>query len=140
VILLPVAVLLHQIEEWFGGFPAWATIILGSEISPERFLSVNALGLAIFVVGTLAALLSPHMAWLGVSLAALIGLNGVLHAFASLATESYSPGTITGLLLFVPLSALLLRSSARRLSRAAFAGSVVFGVLVHALATFSALQ
>ncbi len=140
VILLPLALLLHQVEEWFGGFPAWASTLLGSEITPERFLLINALGLAVFVVGALAARLSPQMAWFGVSLAALVGLNGVLHGLASLSTGSYSPGTVTGLLLYIPLSAIVLRSSAGRLSRPVFTGSVVFGVLVHALATFSALQ
>jgi hypothetical protein len=139
VILLPIALLVHQIEEWFGGFPAWAAAILGSEISSERFLLINALGFALFVVGALAALLSPRMAWLGVSLAALVGLNGVLHGFASIAAGSYSPGTVTGLILYLPLSIFLLRSSARRLSRAVFTGSVLFGVLAHALATLSAL-
>ena len=139
VILLPIAFLLHLAEEWFGGFPAWASTFLGSEISTERFLLINALGFALFVVGTLVALLSPHMAWFGVSLAALVGLNGVLHGLASLVAGSYSPGTVTGLLLYIPLSAILLRSSAGRLSRAVFAGSVLFGVLVHAFATFFAL-
>lgn len=50
-----------------------------------------------------------------------------------------SAGTLTGLLLFIPLSAVLLWSSAGRLSRPAFVASVLFGILVHALATVSAL-
>ncbi len=140
VILLPIAALLHIAEEWFGGFPAWASIILGSEISPERFLLINAVGFALFVVGTLAARLSPHMAWCAVSLASLVGLNAVLHGLASLVAGSYSPGTVTGLLLYIPLSAFLLRSFAGRLSKAVFVGSVLFGILVHALATLSALS
>lgn len=140
MILLPVAVLLHIVEEWFGGFPAWASTVLGTEISPERFLLINAIGFAIFVVGALAALLSPHMVWFGVSLAALVGLNAALHGLASLIVGSYSPGTVTGLLLYIPLSAILLRSSASQLPRAVFVGSVLFGILVHALATFSALR
>jgi len=140
VILLPIVLLLHIAEEWFGGFPAWSAAILGSEISPERFLSINALGLVIFVIGTLAALLSPQMAWFGVSLAALVGVNGVLHGLASLVAGSYSPGTVTGVLLYIPLSAILLRLFSDLLSRPVFAGSVLFGVLLHAVATFSALQ
>ncbi len=79
------------------------------------------------------------MAWCGVSLAALIGLNALLHGLASLVTGSYSPGTVTGLLLYLPLSAILLRSAAGRLPRPAFVGSLLLGVLVHALATSAAL-
>lgn len=140
VILLPIAILLHIAEEWLGGFPAWSAVILGSEISSERFLLINTVGMAIFIVGTLAALASPQMAWFGVSLAALVGLNAGLHGLASLATGSYSPGTVTGLVLYIPLSVVVLRSSAGRLSRAGFAGAVVFGVLVHAAATLLALS
>ena len=73
VILPPLAVLLHQVEEWFWGFPAWISATLDTNLSPERFLSVNTLGLMIFFVGSLAAFLSPHMAWFGVSLATLVG-------------------------------------------------------------------
>ena len=140
VILLPVAVLLHQVEEWFWGFPAWISATFDTNLSPERFLGVNALGLAIFVVGALAAFLSPYMTWVGVSLATLIGVNGLLHSIFSLVTGSYSPGTVTGLLLYIPLSVLLLRSSAGRLPRAVFAGAVVIGLLLHAFATLSALS
>ncbi len=139
VALLPAAVLLHQLEEWFWGFPAWVSAALGRELTAERFLLVNAVGLALFVAGSLAARGSPRMAWIGVSLAALAGLNGLLHPVASLVAGSYSPGTVTGLLLYVPVSVLVLRSSAARLSKAVFAGAVAVGILVHALATYSAL-
>lgn len=140
VILLPIAVLLHQVEEWFWGFPAWISATLDTSLSPERFLSVNTLSFMIFVVGALAVFFSPHMAWFGVSLATLVGVNGLLHGILSLVAGSYSPGTVTGLLLYVPLSAILLRSLARRLSRPVFVGAVVFGILLHGLATVSALR
>lgn len=139
-ILLPIAVLLHQVEEWFWGFPAWFSATLDTNLSPERFLSINALGLLIFVVGTLAAFFSPHMAWIGVSLATLVGVNGLLHGILSLVEGSYSPGTVTGLLLYVPLSAFLLRSLVRWLSRPVFVGAVVLGILLHGLAALSALS
>lgn len=136
-VLLPVATLLHQAEEWFGGFPAWSAAILGSEIPAERFLAVNAFGLLLFVVGALAAVLSPQMAWCAVSLATLVGVNGVLHVVASLVAGSYSPGTATGLLLSVPLCIILLRSAAGRMSRPVMVGAVLLGILVHAVGTLA---
>lgn len=137
--LLPVVTLLHQAEEWFGGFPAWSAAILGSEIPAGQFLSVNAFGLLLFIVGTMAAVLSPRMAWCAVSLATLLGVNGVLHAVASLVAGSYSPGTASGLLLSVPLCVMVLRSAAGRMSRAAMVGAVLLGILVHAAATLASL-
>lgn len=137
-ILLPPAFLLHLVEEWLGGFPAWTLIALGNEVSPERFVLLNATALLLFGIGTLAAFHCARMAWFAASLAALVGLNGVLHTLATLGLGYYSPGTVTGVLLYLPLSAIVLRSSAALLPRAVFAGSVVFGVLLHGIAALLA--
>jgi len=137
-ILLPVALLLHQAEEWFGGFPEWVLLATGSGITPQRFLLINAVGFLLFLVGTLAAFLDSRMAWIVVSLAALVGFNALLHSVATVVVGSYSPGTATGLLLNLPLSVAVLRSSAATLPLSGFIGAVVLGVLLHGLATVTA--
>jgi len=80
-----------------------------------------------------AAYFYPRMAWFSASFAALLGLNGLLHTLATLGLGLYSPGTVTGLLLYLPLSAIVLRASATQLSRTIIANSVLFGVLIHSL-------
>ena len=137
-ILLPIAFPLHFAEEWFGGISAWTLTALGNEVSPERFLLINVPAFLLFVIGTLAAFHNPRMAWFVASLAALFGLNGVVHTLATLGLGQYSPGTVTGLLLYIPLSVIVLRSSAARLSRATFVRSVLLGVLLHGLVSFLA--
>ena len=137
-LLLPVAFLLHLAEEWFGGISAWTLIALGNEISPERFMLINGIVFPIFVAGTVAAYFYARMAWFSASFAALLGLNGLLHALATLGLGLYSPGTVTGLLLYLPLSAIVLRASAVQLSGIVFASSVLFGVLTHGLISFLA--
>ncbi len=137
-LLLPVAFLLHLAEEWFGGISAWTLIALGNEISPERFMLINGVAFPIFVAGTVATYYFPRMAWFSASFAALLGLNGLLHTLATLGLGLYSPGTITGLLLYLPLSAIVLRASATQLSGTVFASSVLFGVLIHGLISFLA--
>jgi len=137
-LLLPVAFLLHLAEEWFGGISAWTLIALGNEISPERFVLINGIAFPIFVAGTVAAYFYPRMAWFSASFAALLGLNGLLHTLATLGFGTYSPGTITGLLLYFPLSVVVLRASATQLSRSVFTSSVLFGVLFHGLISFLA--
>ena len=139
-LLLPVAFLLHLAEEWFGGISAWTLIALGNEISAERFLFINGIAFPIFVAGTVAAYYYPRMAWFSASFAALLGLNGVLHALATLGLGLYSPGTVTSLLLYLPLSVVVLRASATELSRSVFASSVLFGVLIHGLISFLAFM
>ncbi len=137
-LLLPVAFLLHLAEEWFGGISAWTLIALGNEISPERFVLINGIAFPIFVAGSVAAYYFPRMAWFSAFFAAMLGLNGVLHTLATLGLGLYSPGTVTGVLLYLPLSVVVLRASATQLSRSVFASSVLFGVLIHGLISFLA--
>jgi hypothetical protein len=138
-LLLPIVLVLHQAEEWFGGFPEWTRFALGDGVEPQQFLLINAAGFLLITFWTLAAFQAPGMAWIVASLAALLGLNGVLHAFASVLVGRYSPGTATGLLLSLPLSVAVLRSSAHRLPRMQFVGAIMAGFLLHGLVTFLAL-
>ena len=138
--LLPIAYLLHLAEEWFGGISAWTLLALGNEISAERFILINGIALPIFVAGTVAAFFSPRMAWFSAAFAAMLGLNGVLHTLATLGLGLYSPGTVTGLILYIPLSVIVLKSSFTQLSRTTFASSVLFGVFFHGLIAFLAFR
>ena len=140
VLLVPVAVFAHQLEEWFGGFVPWLNEFLGAGVTPEQFLSVNAIGLLLFVAGSVAAASLPSAAWIAGSFATLMGLNGLLHLAGSLVSGSYSAGAVTGLLLFLPLSVAILRALWRELPGAVFVASVLGGVLFHAFATFTALS
>ncbi|MFQ5349213.1 MAG: HXXEE domain-containing protein [Thermoanaerobaculia bacterium] len=92
VLLLPIAVFVHQVEEWFGGFVPWVDEVVGYSITPEQFLAVNAVGLLLFTGGILAAASAPGAIWLAGAVAALAGVNGVAHIVASLVFGSYSPG------------------------------------------------
>lgn len=139
-LLLPLALILHQVEEWFGGFPAWTGTVLGDGVSAERFVAINSVGLVLFTVGTLAAWRNAGAAWLVVSFAALLAVNGVLHTLATLRWGLYSPGTITGLLVSLPLGIVVLRRSARRLPKPVFVRAILFGVLFHVAVTATALS
>ena len=138
-LLLPVVLLLHQAEEWFGGFPEWTSVAVGNGVEPEQFLLINAVGLVLFTVWTLAAFRERRMAWIVASLATLLGLNGVLHAVASILVGRYSPGTATGLLLSLPFSVFVLRAAVAGLPRVQVVGAIIAGVLFHGVVTFLAL-
>jgi hypothetical protein len=137
-IWLPLVFLIHLGEEWFTGFTDWTTIALGAEISIERFLTINASAFLIFVAGTFAAFRHAAMAWFISSLAALLVLNGALHTLATVGYGFYSPGTITGLLLYVPLGLLVLRHERSRLKPQIFRRAVVLGIVLHGLVAFLA--
>lgn len=137
VILLPVAVALHIVEAWFGGFIDWARLVLDVNIEAERFLAINMIGLVLFATGCTFAYREPRAAWIGVSLAALVGVNAIAHTVLSVFVGEYSPGTITGLLLYVPMSIIIIRWAAAHLSRGVAGGSILFGVGIHAVATLT---
>ena len=138
MILLPVAFALHVVEEWFGGLIDWARLELDLNIDAERFLAINTIGLFLFVIGCAFAYREPRAAWIGVSLAALVGVNAIAHTVLSVFVGEYSPGTITGLLLYVPICIIIIRWAAAHLSRGVVDGATLFGIGIHGVATLSA--
>jgi hypothetical protein len=58
---------------------------------------------------------------------------------ATLGFGRYSPGAITGLLLYLPLSAIVLRSLASRLPHVVLVRAVLFGFVLHAVVVAFAL-
>ena len=63
--MLPIVLLLHQAEEWFGGFPAWTGLAFGDGVEPERFLLINGVGFLLITFWTVAAFQDRRMAWTG---------------------------------------------------------------------------
>jgi len=108
-------------------------------VTADRFLFINGVGFALFTVLTFAAFLERQIAWVVVSLATLMGLNGVLHAVASLVVDRYSPGTATGLLLSLPFCIVVLRAALAALSRRLVFGAILAGLLFHGLVTYLAV-
>lgn len=103
-----ICVALHVTEEFFwpGGFSAWFR-----DYRPENALSftprfafwINALLVAAtLVLGWMGPMWSrgPSL-WL--TIAAILGGNAVLHIRGVVRTRRYSPGVVTGSLLYLPL-------------------------------------
>ena len=133
VALLPLAYMVHLVEEWVGGFSAWTATVLGREVSPERFIIINTVALSLVCIGVAAALRSPRFSWFSVLFAALIVLNGVLHCLATVSFGAYSPGTLTGLLIYLPLGSFVLYASASNMPRGVYDIAMLSGFLIHGL-------
>jgi hypothetical protein len=132
--LFPTTYLVHIMEEYWGNFPAWIARFWGVESSLTNFLSWNGGALVMMTVGIILVLKTKSYRWLLVSFGTVILINGVVHAIASLLTLSYSPGLVSGLLLYVPLGVMTL-THARRASvnRRTLRAGVIVGVLMHAI-------
>ena len=137
--LLPVTYAAHIFEEWRGGFPAWWSRLTGVAMSPQTFISINKTALVAMTVAVIVAYLIKEMRWLFVAFGTVVLVNAAAHLTASAATLTYSPGAVTGALLWLPLGVLIVRAGWRGLSRRAFAAGVLVGVAMHAGVTLTAL-
>jgi hypothetical protein len=103
-----ICVVLHVFEEfaWPGGFSRWYAELLpetGISFTPTYAVVINGLFvLSAVVLGLLGPEWSRGVSlWL--ALAALGASNSLFHLFGVLRLRRYSPGVITGVLLFMPL-------------------------------------
>ena len=139
--LFPATYCVHILEEWRGGegFPAWFSRVMGAELSVERFLALNAYALAGMTLGVVLAMFFRQMRWLLVGFGAVVFVNALAHLAASAATRSYSPGAVSGVLLWLPLGAWTLAAGRRGLSRRDFGVGLAVGILMHACVTLLAV-
>lgn len=135
--LLPASYAAHVVEEWRGGegFPAWFSRVTGAELSVEKFLALNVAALAGMTLGVALVARYRKLRWLLVGFAAVELLNALAHVAASAATRSYSPGLVSGALLWLPLGAWTLAAGRKNLSRRDFGVGLAVGLAMHAAVT-----
>jgi hypothetical protein len=126
-----VAASLHMSEEFLvpGGFPAWYRgYRTGSSRVNRRFLViVNAVLLLVCCdIALLGGTPFGIAYWLTIS--ALLCSNGIWHAWASYKSRTYSPGVVTGVVVYVPLAVFgyshFVRSGAASMGVAAIACAI----------------
>ena len=140
--------LLHNVEEYgidvFGRmtqFPAEICSVLNLPGPPDcpipaaYFLSVNIP--LIWVVAPIAAFLSRRHPLLGLAFYGVIFVNLFFHIMPLLAGAGFGSGTLTALVLFVPISAWIIHAcfGTGRLTYKALALIFVNGVIFHIILT-----
>jgi len=121
----------HIFEEFVypGGFTAWYRRyrVDASRITPRFLIIVNAaLLVACGNVALLGRLSFGVAYWL--LIAAVMCSNGAWHAWASYKSREYSPGLITGVIVYIPLAvfgyAQFLKSGAASIATALIAAAI----------------
>jgi hypothetical protein len=130
--LLPLSYALHILEEWFGGFPQWMALVIGSPLPRSAFIVINAIALVAMVLASRATTRSETNGWMGIAIATLLLVNGLLHILGSLVTASYSPGLFTSIVLYLPIGQLVLMRAWSQSEEAMFRQGVVAGLALHA--------
>ena len=130
--LFPLSYLVHITEEYLGDFPRWISRIWGVETSSANFLSWNGAALALMTVSVLVVLKTRSFRWLIVAFGTSVLINALAHLLGTIVTGSYSPGLVSGLVLFLPLGAVTLRRAWVGINRRTFRVGVIVGLLMHA--------
>lgn len=130
-LLLALFYLVHVAEELLFNFPAWATLHFGRTTQNFYLLSHIPITLAVLSISWLAYR-SQKYHFLGAGLASTLLVNGLLHAISAFIYQGYSPGLLTGMLLFITGSFLVFRYclktnslSQRQIRSAFFVGTIV---------------
>lgn len=95
--------LLHIVEEYYGGFISFVGSIIPG-ITLSHFLFINAL----FILYVVVALISDKQI-LVLSVPLLLIVNAAIHIISSMVFWAYSPGVITSVFLYVPVSVCFIK-------------------------------
>jgi hypothetical protein len=133
--LFPLTYLIHALEEYFGGegFYRWVARIIGRGMTPEQFVSINSFALLMMIAGVLIFRKTPSVRWLTITFATITFINGVAHLAGSILTGTYSPGLVSGVLLWIPLGAATFYRARGRVTRRSFIAGLLVGAVIHAL-------
>ncbi|MBT8306334.1 MAG: HXXEE domain-containing protein [Maribacter sp.] len=130
--LLPVTILVHQLEEYYGQFPLWYSKLLNAQLSIQDFIIINGIGLFIFTAFALSYIFYKNNLILA-ALGTLVFVNGTIHLLLSVFTITYSPGTISGVVLFIPLGIIIYRKIFPKLGE----GERIMAIAIGVIALFS---
>jgi hypothetical protein len=138
--LFPATYLAHILEEGLAGerFYRWARRLIRRSITPDAFWALNAVFLAA-MTGAILVLRAGHAAWLLPGLGTLIALNGMGHAVGSILARRYSPGTVSGLALWLPLGLAALVLSKPVLAAGSWWLGIAAGILASAVVALTGL-
>lgn len=118
---------LHIVEEHILGWFAWARKIMNLNMEWNTYVTVEA---AIVVLGVAAAMVASAMPMVGLAFIALLVFNVTCFHLLPMAMSDgrFSPGTISGVLLFYPLGWIAFTGGS------ANAANVIWAVVIGAAA------
>lgn len=131
--LFPATYAVHIAEELWGGegFVGWLARVAGVEVTAGRFLLWNVLALLSMSASVVLIMRFKQLRLLLLAYGTAFLLNALSHIAAGLYTNSYSPGTLSGLLLWLPLGALTVLRFGQTLNSPARRAGLFVGVLMH---------
>jgi hypothetical protein len=140
--LLPIAYLLHLFDEYFSGegFHNWFSEIFNVNLSLNDFILINSIGFA----ATLAIAILYNYNKVNNFIIAVLGtlffFNGLVHIAATVITASYSPGTLSGIFVYLPLGFLIYKKIFPIIPQQQRFLPVVIGIIIQIVVAMVALN
>lgn len=108
--LFPLTYLAHVAEEYWGGggYSKYLLTNYSVELSPQRFLWLQALGVSLMGLGVVAGFALRFPITMLVMLSAIVLGNALVHMIRSIHGWIYTPGLITAVALWLPLGCISL--------------------------------
>jgi hypothetical protein len=132
---IPTAYLAHLFDEYFSGqsLPEWFSGVFKVNLSLSDFIIINSFGLAATILIAVLYSMNKVNNFGIAALGTLFFVNGIIHPAASVLTASYSPGTITGLIIYLPLSLLIFKNFFTLLEERQRTLSIATGITIQIL-------
>jgi len=140
--LFPFSFLIHILEEFYAGvgLPIWISNLFSIDLSTDDFILINATGFSLTLIIALLYSLGIAVPLVLLAFGTLVFVNGFIHLGASIMTLSYSPGTLSGIILFIPLGLLTFKKIRPQLSGRDQIIGISLGILIHVLVTSVAMN
>ncbi len=140
--LIPLAYLFHLSDEYFmgEGFPNWFSGVFKVDLSNINFIIINSVGLIATVVIVILYTIDKVNNFVIAALGTLFFVNGIIHFLASLLTASYSPGTISGALLYLPLGYLIYKRIFSLVPEEQRSLSIATGIIIQVVVALVAMN
>ena len=140
--LIPLAYLVHLFDEYFSGdgFPNWFSGIFDVSLSITDFVVINSIGLTATVITAILYKQGKVNNFIIATLGILFFINGIIHLIASGLTATYSPGTITGTIIYLPLGFVIFKNVFPLIPEQQRILSVIIGILAQVLIAVVALN
>jgi len=122
--------MIHVAEAWFSGFPLWFGQIVGRTLPGSAFLLINGVTLVLLIATIRAATRAEQNGWMAVAIAAFALLDITEHAASAALTQSYTPGLVSGVVLYLPLGALVTTRAFDQAPRAQVLRGIIASILV----------
>jgi hypothetical protein len=121
----------HIGEEVWGDFPASIAALTGFTVSATAFLAANVFLWMLMTSSVVWVLRRLFDEWVVVALGVIVVINALLHIGGSIMLAGYSPGLVSGVLLWLTLGAITLAKGYTQLPWRNFSFGVIVGAAIH---------